>query len=44
MAGGYMAGARGHFVAAGRREQIAGSMADWFRDGAADGFDPMPPV
>ncbi len=41
---GYLAGARGHFVTAGTPEQIADLMEDWFRDGAADGFNVMPPV
>src|ERR1700689_101082 len=41
---GYMAGARGHFVTAGAPEQIADLLEDWFRDGAADGFNLMPPV
>ena len=41
---GYMAGARGHFVTAGTPEQIAELMEDWFIDGAADGFNLMPPV
>jgi len=40
----YLAGARGHFVTAGAPEQIADLMEDWFRDGAADGFNVMPPV
>ncbi len=40
----YMAGARGHFVTAGSPEQIADLMEDWFRNGAADGFNLMPPV
>ena len=40
----YLAGARGHFVTAGTPEQIADLMADWFLDGAADGFNLMPPV
>ena len=40
----YLAGARGHFVTAGTPEQIADLMEDWFRDGAADGFNLMPPV
>ena len=40
----YLAGARGHFVTAGSPEQIAVLMEDWFRDGAADGFNLMPPV
>jgi len=41
---GYMAGARGHFVTAGTPEQIADLMADWFENGAADGFNLMPPI
>ena len=41
---GYMAGARGHYVTSGTPEQIAALMEDWFRDGAADGFNLMPPV
>jgi FMN-dependent oxidoreductase (nitrilotriacetate monooxygenase family) len=41
---GYLAGARGHFVTAGSPEQIADLMEDWFHDGAADGFNLMPPV
>ena len=41
---GYMAGARGHFVTAGTPEQIADLIEDWFRDGAADGFNLMPPI
>lgn len=40
----YMAGARGHFVTSGTPEQIADLMEDWVRDGAADGFNLMPPV
>jgi FMN-dependent oxidoreductase (nitrilotriacetate monooxygenase family) len=41
---GYLAGARGHYVTAGTPEQIADLIEDWFRDGAADGFNVMPPV
>jgi FMN-dependent oxidoreductase (nitrilotriacetate monooxygenase family) len=41
---GYLAGARGHFVTAGTPEQIADLMVDWFNDGAADGFNVMPPL
>lgn len=41
---GYLAGARGHFVTAGTPEQIADLITDWFHDGAADGFNLMPPV
>jgi alkanesulfonate monooxygenase SsuD/methylene tetrahydromethanopterin reductase-like flavin-dependent oxidoreductase (luciferase family) len=39
-----LAGARGHFTAAGTPEQIAGLIEDWFTDGAADGFNIMPPL
>ncbi len=41
---GYLAGARGHYVTAGTPEQIADLIEDWFRDGAADGFNIMPPL
>ncbi len=41
---GYLAGARGHYVTAGTPEQIADLIADWFHDGAADGFNIMPPL
>ncbi|MGH7097497.1 MAG: LLM class flavin-dependent oxidoreductase [Stellaceae bacterium] len=41
---GYLAGARGHFVTAGTPEQIADLIAEWFADGAADGFNIMPPL
>jgi FMN-dependent oxidoreductase (nitrilotriacetate monooxygenase family) len=41
---GYLAGARGHYVTAGTPEQIAGLIEDWFKDGAADGFNIMPPL
>ena len=39
-----LAGARGHFRIAGTPEQVADLMQDWFQDGAADGFNLMPPV
>jgi alkanesulfonate monooxygenase SsuD/methylene tetrahydromethanopterin reductase-like flavin-dependent oxidoreductase (luciferase family) len=39
-----LAGARGHFTVAGSPEKIADVMRDWFEDGAADGFNLMPPV
>jgi FMN-dependent oxidoreductase (nitrilotriacetate monooxygenase family) len=39
-----LAGARGHFTAAGSPEMIADIMQDWFETGAADGFNLMPPV
>jgi FMN-dependent oxidoreductase (nitrilotriacetate monooxygenase family) len=41
---GYLAGARGHYVTAGTPEQIADLIEDWFADGAADGFNVMPPI
>ena len=41
---GYLAGARGHYVTAGTPEQIADLIDDWFTDGAADGFNIMPPL
>lgn len=40
----YLAGARGHYVTIGTPEQIAALMAEWFHNGAADGFNLMPPV
>jgi FMN-dependent oxidoreductase (nitrilotriacetate monooxygenase family) len=39
-----LAGARGHFTFAGTPEQVADLMIDWFEDGAADGFNVMPPI
>jgi FMN-dependent oxidoreductase (nitrilotriacetate monooxygenase family) len=41
---GYFAAARGHYVTAGTPEQIADLIEDWFTDGAADGFNLMPPL
>ncbi|MBB5916532.1 FMN-dependent oxidoreductase (nitrilotriacetate monooxygenase family) [Nocardia transvalensis] len=38
-----LAGARGHRVFAGTPEQVADTIEDWFRSGAADGFNVMPP-
>ena len=38
------AGGRGHFTFAGTPEQVADLIADWCNDGAADGFNVMPPV
>jgi FMN-dependent oxidoreductase (nitrilotriacetate monooxygenase family) len=40
----YLAGARGHFTFAGTPEQVADLIEDWFTDGAADGFNIMPPL
>ncbi|MDX2155478.1 MAG: LLM class flavin-dependent oxidoreductase [Hyphomicrobiaceae bacterium] len=39
-----LAGARGHFTFAGTPEQLVDLMVDWHTDGAADGFNLMPPV
>jgi FMN-dependent oxidoreductase (nitrilotriacetate monooxygenase family) len=39
-----MATARGHRVVVGTPEQIADAIEAWFGDGAADGFNVMPPV
>jgi alkanesulfonate monooxygenase SsuD/methylene tetrahydromethanopterin reductase-like flavin-dependent oxidoreductase (luciferase family) len=41
---GYLAGARGHYVMAGTPEQVVDLVEDWFTDGAADGFNIMPPL
>jgi FMN-dependent oxidoreductase (nitrilotriacetate monooxygenase family) len=38
-----LAGGRGHNVVAGTPEQIADLMQTWFENGAADGFNVMPP-
>jgi alkanesulfonate monooxygenase SsuD/methylene tetrahydromethanopterin reductase-like flavin-dependent oxidoreductase (luciferase family) len=39
-----LSGARGHYTFAGTPEQVADLMEDWINDGAADGFNLMPPV
>ncbi|GJE62347.1 LLM class flavin-dependent oxidoreductase [Methylobacterium trifolii] len=39
-----LAGARGHFTATGTPEEVADVVEDWFRTGAADGFNVMPPI
>ncbi len=39
-----LAGARGHYTLAGTPEQVADLMQDWFENGAADGFNVMPPI
>src|SRR3954449_5844717 len=41
---GFLAGARGHFTTSGTPEQIADLIEDLFADGAADGFNVMPPL
>lgn len=38
-----LAGARGHRVVAGTAEQVADTIEEWFTQGAADGFNVMPP-
>jgi FMN-dependent oxidoreductase (nitrilotriacetate monooxygenase family) len=38
------AGGRGHYTFAGTPEAVADLIEDWFADGAADGFNVMPPV
>jgi FMN-dependent oxidoreductase (nitrilotriacetate monooxygenase family) len=38
-----LAGARGHWVTAGTPEQVANRIEQWFTEGAADGFNVMPP-
>ena len=40
----YLAGARGHWVVVGTPSSIADQMQSWFENGAADGFNVMPPV
>ncbi|MFI6324125.1 LLM class flavin-dependent oxidoreductase [Nonomuraea sp. NPDC050556] len=39
-----LAGGRGHRVVAGTPEQIADQLQEWYENGAADGFNIMPPV
>jgi FMN-dependent oxidoreductase (nitrilotriacetate monooxygenase family) len=41
---GYLAGARGHYVMAGTPDEVADLIENWFTDGAADGFNIMPPL
>ncbi|NUR89182.1 MAG: LLM class flavin-dependent oxidoreductase [Nonomuraea sp.] len=38
-----LAGGRGHRVVAGTPEQIADELQEWYQNGAADGFNVMPP-
>lgn len=40
----YLAGARGHWVVVGTPKTVADRMQEWFENGAADGFNVMPPV
>ncbi|MBO3746431.1 LLM class flavin-dependent oxidoreductase [Streptosporangiaceae bacterium NEAU-GS5] len=39
-----LAGGRGHRVVAGTPEQVADQIEEWFTQGAADGFNIMPPT
>jgi FMN-dependent oxidoreductase (nitrilotriacetate monooxygenase family) len=39
-----LAGARGHWVVVGTPKKIADEIQKWFENGAADGFNVMPPV
>lgn len=39
-----LGGGRGHRTFTGTPEQVADAIEDWFREGAADGFNIMPPV
>ncbi|GLS02908.1 monooxygenase [Chitiniphilus shinanonensis] len=39
-----IAGARGHWQVVGSAEQVADQLQAWFEQGAADGFNLMPPV
>lgn len=41
---GRLGGGRGHRTFAGTPEQVADQIEIWFTDGAADGFNIMPPV
>ena len=38
-----LAGGRGHRVVVGTPEQIADQLQEWYENGAADGFNVMPP-
>jgi FMN-dependent oxidoreductase (nitrilotriacetate monooxygenase family) len=40
---GRLAGARGHWTMVGTPEQVADGLDFWFKNGAADGFNLMPP-
>ncbi|GLS05552.1 nitrilotriacetate monooxygenase subunit A [Chitiniphilus shinanonensis] len=39
----WVAGARGHWTVVGSVEQVADQLQSWFEQGAADGFNVMPP-
>lgn len=40
----HVAGARGHHIIVGTAEDVADRMELWFEQGAADGFNIMPPI
>jgi alkanesulfonate monooxygenase SsuD/methylene tetrahydromethanopterin reductase-like flavin-dependent oxidoreductase (luciferase family) len=41
---GRLGGGRGHFTFTGTPEQVADTIEEWFTNGAADGFNIMPPL
>jgi FMN-dependent oxidoreductase (nitrilotriacetate monooxygenase family) len=41
---GRLGGGRGHFTLTGTPDQIADTIEEWFTNGAADGFNIMPPL
>jgi alkanesulfonate monooxygenase SsuD/methylene tetrahydromethanopterin reductase-like flavin-dependent oxidoreductase (luciferase family) len=41
---GRLGGGRGHRTFAGTPEQVADALQHWWENGAADGFNVMPPV
>jgi FMN-dependent oxidoreductase (nitrilotriacetate monooxygenase family) len=41
---GRLGGGRGHFTLTGTPEQVADTIEEWFNNGAADGFNIMPPL
>ncbi|MGC9671077.1 LLM class flavin-dependent oxidoreductase [Planosporangium sp. 12N6] len=41
---GRLGGGRGHFTVAGTPAQVADTIVEWYENGAADGFNIMPPV
>lgn len=40
----YVAGSRGHHIFVGTPTQLADKLEEWFKDGACDGFNVMPPL
>jgi FMN-dependent oxidoreductase (nitrilotriacetate monooxygenase family) len=41
---GRLGGGRGHYTFTGTPEQVANKIEEWFNNGAADGFNIMPPL